>query len=442
MESQNIDLLEHAKSVLEANDHGTHTVPASNGLYPHQWLWDSCFTAIGTRHYDLKRAKMEILNLFTGQWHNGMMPNMILTQKGFARDSNIWRSWLNPNAPDDIHTSGITQPPMIAESVVQIGRKMKPAERRSWYKQVYPGLLAYHQWLYSDRDPHDSGLVLQIHPWETGLDNTPPWMNVLKEHQLPFWIQTIEKLKLGGVLNLFRRDTKYIPAEQRLNIIDALVLFSTQRRLRRKNYDTQRILAHSLFTIEDANFNAIFIRANQHLAEISKDINEKLPVQFIEQAKKSEIAFEELWDPYSSQYFSREFVSRKLIKIPSIATLIALYSGAITKERAEVLVGLLEDADMFGTPYPVPSTPINSEWFKPSGYWQGPSWVNTNWLIIDGLKRYGYDDHAQALTETTLDMISQNGCREYFSPLDGSGAGATDFSWTAALAIDLIQTNK
>lgn len=432
------DLLEGAKKVLEMNDRGTHTVPTP-GLYPHQWLWDSCFVGIGLRHYDVQRAQTEILNLFNGQWANGMVPNMIFAGEYHSRDSKIWRSWMNPNAPDNVSTTGITQPPMLAEAILRIGEKLKPPERRTWYQTVFPPLLAYHQWLYKERDPHGEGLVLLIHPWEVGQDNTPPWMRELADHQMALWIRAVARLKLGWFINLFRNDTRTIPAAERIDIIDALALYSTQRRLRRKNYDIQRILAHSLFAIEDVNFNAIFIRANQHLVSIAKTIRHELPPDLLERMHKTEKAFEQLWDPYSSQYYSREFVTHRLLKTPSIGTLMPLYAGSVTQERAKQLVRLLEDEHQFGANYPVPTTPINSDWFKPFGYWQGPSWVNTNWLIIDGLKRYGFDDHAAALTESTIDMVGRSGFYEYFSPLDATPAGVDNFSWTAALTIDLLQ---
>jgi hypothetical protein len=433
------DLLEAAKTVLQMNDRGIFTVPTSVGLYPHQWLWDSCFIAIGLRHYDLERAKVELLSLLRGQWANGMLPNVIHSSAHkHHRDDNIWRSWLNPNAPDSVSTSGITQPPLLAEAIVRLGEKMDKAERRTWYQTVFPALLAYHQWLYNERDPHSEGLVLQVHPWETGLDNTPPWMSELHEHQLALWIQIVKKLKLSFIFNLFRNDTRYIPAEQRMSTVDGLALYSTQRRLRRKGYDIKKILSHSLFAIEDVSFNAIFIRANQHLMRIAKTLRRELPPELIKSMEKTEKAFEQLWDPYSSQYYSREFVTHRLLKVPSIGTLMPLYAGSITKERAEELVRLLEDEHQFGANFPVPSTPLNCDWFKANCYWQGPSWVNMNWLIIDGLKRYGFDDHAAALTETTLDMIKRSGFAEYFSPINGSASGAENFSWTASLTIDLL----
>lgn len=433
------DLLEQAKAVLEMNDRGNYTQPA-HGLYPHQWLWDSCFIAIGLRHLDVERAKAELLSLLRGQWHNGMLPNIIFRDDPQYRpDRNIWRSWVNPFAPNDVTTTGITQPPLLAEAVVQVGKKMGWPERRLWYRTMYPNLLAYHEWLYNERDPHGEGLVLQIHPWEIGLDSTPPWMNELHEHLLPLWVRLIEKTKFDKVINLFRRDTHSVPLDQRFPTIEALALVDIQRRLRRKAYDINKILDHSLFTIEDLNFNSIFIRANTQLCEIAKSLREELPEELTDKMKKTEKAFEELWDPYSSQYYSRDFITHQLIRVSSIATLLPLYAGSITQDRAEQLVRLLENEHQFGPAYPVPSVPTSSFWFKRKMYWQGPTWVNMNWLIIDGLKRYGFKDHASALAESTLEMVSKSGCYEYFDPIDGTPAGAANFSWTAALAIDLIK---
>jgi glycogen debranching enzyme len=60
-------------------------------------------------------------------------------------------------------------------------------------------------------------------------------------------------------------------------------------------------------------------------------------------------------------------------------------------------------------------------------------------LIIDGLRRYGFNDHADALTESTLEMVAKGGISEYYNPLTGEPLGAHNFSWTAALTIDLIK---
>ncbi len=438
--SDTAELITAAKEILQRNDRGLFTIPAQ-GLYPHQWLWDSCFIAIGQRHYDVERAKIEILSILRGQWSNGMVPHVIFTpgHKQY-RHIGIWQSWISPYAPDHLSTSGITQPPMLAEAVVRIGQKLPLPDRRSWYRQVFPALLAYHQWLYHDRDPHGEGLVIQIHPWECGLDNTPPWVSEMHEHLLPRWIRVLRATKADALVSWLRRDTHYVPARQRPDNIDSMALYSAQRRLLRKQYEISNILDHALFAIEDLAFNAILIRANQLLVDIAKTIRADIPEDLLKLMKLGAKTFEELWDPYAETYYSRDFITHRLLKEPTVASLLPLYAGTIKPERAEKLVKMLENEHIFGPPYPVPSVPLNSTWFNAERYWQGPSWFNTNWLIIDGLMRYGYKHHAAALADSMRELVAEHGFYEYYNPLSGDPLGAPDFSWTAALSIDLLET--
>lgn len=438
MEDQAADLKAACQEILTDNWRDSFTIPAG-GLYPHQWLWDSCFIAIGLANYDIKKAQTELRSLLRGQWANGMLPHMIFSNHGLHRqDRNIWQSWRNAYAPDDISTSGFTQPPMLAEAVVQIGEKLKMSERRGWYQDMFPALVAYHQWMYAERDPHEEGLILLIHPWESGLDNAPHWVNQLHLHSRPWWVTLVEKTKLDKLALLFRRDTLHVPPGQRLNNIDALLYYSVLQRLKRKNWNIDSILNRSHFAVEDLAFNSILIRANEHLKTIAKTTGHSLPEDLLANMSLSEAALDKLWDAYYNQYFSRNFVTHKLIKEPGISTLLPLYSGAISKERAKELVAKLHDSELFDSPYPVASVPLNSEWYKELGYWQGPTWINTNWLIIDGLSRYGFHEEAESIKKASLELVTQHGSYEYFSAKNGEPAGAKNFSWTAALIIDLL----
>lgn len=431
-------LADQALAVLAANDRGSYTIPAA-GLYPHQWLWDSCFVAIGLRHSNIARAKKELTSLVAGQWHNGMLPNIIFNNAPeYHRDRNFWRSWVSPHSPDTVATSGITQPPMVAEAVWRVGELLPATERRSWYKRMLPPLVRYHSWLYQERDPHDEGLVLLVHPWESGLDNTPPWMNELHEHLLPTWIRIVQRTHLDTLIGYLRRDRHYIPPGQRLTTVETLAMFDAQRRLRRKAYDTFDILDHGLFSIEDVTYNCILARANQLLQDMAAYAHYSLPEQLVTDMALTPPALEKLWDEATKQYYSRDFTTHRLLMQPSIATLMPLYAGTVSPERAAQLVRLLENDRKFGPAYPVPSVPLDSPQFEPQRYWQGPSWLNTNWLIIDGLRRYGFMDHAAALSETTLEMARRSGFAEYFDPITAEPLGAHNFSWTAALTLDLL----
>lgn len=432
------ELLDQAKKVLADNHRGGHTIPAAH-LYPHQWLWDSCFIAIGLSHYDVKRAQEEILNLLKGQWSNGMIPHMIFDMGlRYRQDRELWRSYTSPHSPDHVATSGITQPPLIAEAVVRIGKRLSKEERREWYNKVYPYLVRYHRWLYRERDPKHEGLVLLLHPWECGMDSTPPWMADLRLHHYAFWIKLVRWLKLESLVNKLRRDTKFVPPGQRLSTTDALLVFNLLRKLRHKGFSNQRIMRSRLPKVEDAGFNAIFIRANSHLRHIAKTLGRELPPKLLDNMKHTEEAYDDLWDEAASQYFSFNVNTGEKIIIPSVATFLALYAGKISKEHAAKLVEQLQNNTTFGSRYPVPSVPRNSEWFAEHRYWQGPTWININWLIADGLGRYGYKEEAAQIRNSSLALVQKSGFYEYFSPLDGSPAGAKNFSWTAALTIDFL----
>ena len=441
MAEENIDqLLKEAARVLKHNDRGQWIVPAAD-LYPHQWLWDSCFIAIGLRHLDVGRAQVELKSLLRGQWSNGMLPNIIFVpDKKYRRDREIWRSYVSPYAPDDVATTGLTQPPMLAEAVVQVGKKLKMPERRSWYQQMYPALVGYHEWLYRDRDPHKEGLIILIHPYESGLDSSPPWLSELRKHNMPLWIKAVEKVHLDWIASVVRRDTQHVTPGQRMGNIDAMAYWAALHRIRRKAYNSEAILSRSLFAVEDLAFNSILIRANTLLRDIAKNIKRELPPELVADMTRTEKALAGLWDETTGQYYYRSFVGHHLIEESTVATLLPLYAGTISKERAERLVELMKKSKWFGASWPVPSVPLNSPYFDPFKYWQGPTWVNINWLIIDGLRRNGFEIEARQLRERTLQMVTKGGFAEYFNPLTGEPAGAENFSWTAALTIDLLKT--
>jgi mannosylglycerate hydrolase len=432
------DLRRAAIDVLRRNERDGYTAPA-RGLYTHQHLWDSCFIAIGQRHYDVGGAMGSLGRLLRAQWRNGMIPNIIF-EPGWRYwlDRRVWRSWISPSAPRGVATGGISQPPMTAEAVARVGQVLPDAERAAWYGSVCRLLVAYHEWLYRERSGGD-GLVLQIHPWETGLDNTPPWLESLRDDPRPWWLDLMVRTGADRLASHLRLDTKYVPAEQRSSTVEALRLYDALRRIRKDKYDAAAILKHPPFAIEDLTYNCILIRANVLLKQIATDIGVSLPASLESAMRRNEEALDSLWDQTAESYFSRDLRTGELLKEQSIAALMPLYAGCIDAARAKRLVSMLADPAVFGARYPVPSVPLGSRWFNPTRYWQGPTWINMNWLIIDGLLRYGFVAEADALRRKTLGLVGKSAFYEYYHPVTGEPAGVQDFSWTAALTIDLLQ---
>jgi hypothetical protein len=424
------ELVRRARAVLDRNRAGAYTCPSVR-LYPHQWLWDSCFTAIGIARFDPPRAADELRSLFRGQWDNGMLPHMIFADG--SRDvgsRRVWRSRTRPGAPRDVATTCITQPPLVAVATERVAAALPRAERDAFVAELAPRVLAYHRWLFRERRIDDSPLVTIVHPWECGLDSTPPWMTALAGMELPWWLRAAEKLRLASLLRTLRYDTRQLPASERASDDDGLRMLALAVHLSHHDFDLARIPRDDrAVLVEDVTFNAFFAAANQSLRALVGDLGDLDPLV---DAHRS--ALELLWHPPTDEYCSRDAVSHAPMSDRSIATFLPLLTS---DAHADALVARLQDPGAYWPRHPVPSVPLEARHFQDHRYWAGPTWVNTNWAIVEALGRRGHADLAADLTGRTLALVDEHGFAEYFSPTDGSGHGAPEFSWTAALVIDL-----
>jgi hypothetical protein len=182
--------------------------------------------------------------------------------------------------------------------------------------------------------------------------------------------------------------------------------------------------------VEDVAFNAFFAAANRSLgtmvdvSELAGDID----------AQRD--ALELLWHPPRNEYCSRDAVTHAPMTDRSIATFLPLLTS---DAHLDALVARLQDPAAYWPAYPVPSVPLEARHFQDHRYWAGPTWVNTNWAIVEALHERGQHALAADLRARTLQMVDAAGFAEYFSPTAGTGHGAPEFSWTAALTVDLAQ---
>lgn len=430
-----------AQEVLDRNRRQSWTCPSSQ-FYPHQWLWDSCFVAIGLARTDPQRAAGEVRALFRGQWETGLLPHMIFAEG--VRDfgtKRIWQSKRRSAAPRNVETSCITQPPLPAVAAWHVAQTLPASDRRAFLTELFPKLLDYHRWLYRERDPHQRGLATLIHPWECGLDTTPPWMRELRRMPAPWWMRLALRLGLVRLVQFFRTDTKYVPKAERASAVDGLRMILLIRRARRHGFDLRRLPPAKSVLVEDLAFNSLLAVANRSLEEIGRDLGEQIEPELVRRFRSTRTALEELWDDSAGQYYSRNAVTGELLDIPTVATFLPLWAGTPSRARAMRLISLLQEPSGFWPRFPVPSVPTDARQFDYDRYWKGPTWVNMNWAIIEGLRVYDEAELADDLRRRTLELVEHAGLTEYFSALDGRGFGAHDFSWTAALTLDLLEVS-
>ena len=431
------DYIEKAKKILDDNWLGSSTRPAPS-LYPHQWNWDSAFIAMGRSHYDTDRAIQEIETLFRAQWANGMVPQIVFNPDALGHyfpEPDFWQSERSPHAPQDRLTSGITMPPVHAITVEKIYSNAKNRRQASAFlKRIYPMLLRSHEYLYRERDMNNEGLVYIRHPWESGIDNSPTWdgplgnMNIDKELLPPY---ERKDLKHGVDPKMRPSDDEY---DRYVYLVD---LF------RQNDYDEARIRESCPFLVQDPLFNSVLCRANESLARIAELIGEdpKMPLGWAE--KTAGAIRDKLWHADHDIFDAYDLVADTPIEVDTAAGFLPLYAGAATKEQAQKIYERLNSTAFCalhqGNCYTVPNYDTGKEDFDRSNYWRGPVWININWMLAHGLRRYGYTLKADSLQKDLLQLPIRFGFHEYFDSIDGTGYGTDNFGWTAALFIDLVE---
>jgi hypothetical protein len=423
-----------AKSVLINNRSSAYTLPSSS-LYPHQWNWDSGFIAIGYSHFDTEWAMKELESLFSAQWKNGMLPQIVFNKDKLGQyfpEPDFWQTELSPDAPEGFLTSGITMPPIHAVAVLKIYENSSNENKVAPFLQwIFPKLLSLHRYLYRERDYAGDGLIYIRHPWESGMDNSPTWDKVLKKIDL-------SHVKLPSY---YRKDTKsgvspeMRPTKEYYDYFVYLIeLFKNEK------YDEKEISKKCPFLVCGPLFNAILCASNEALMKISDILNE--PYSEIEQWYNltAESIRKRLYHKERGVFDAFDIRSGELLELETASGFMPIFGGAASREQADRIYQYLNSKSFCalhqGNCFTIPSFDTQKEGFKRENYWRGPVWININWMLSQGLRRYGFLQKADSLSRHILELPMRFGFSEYFDSFDGRGYGSKDFSWTASLFID------
>ena len=426
-----------ARAVLDANWLGASTLP-SRTLYPHQWNWDSAFIAIGRSWYDQDRAQQELRSLFAAQWADGKVPSIVfnpsVAEDAYFPGPAFWQtSTRSPNAPRDIETSGITQPAIHARAALEMHRHARDGDAsRAFLRWLYPKLVAEHAYFSGPRDPTRIGLPVIVHPWESGLDNSPVWDRDLAQLDIP----------PGSVPPYVRHDLAHgDPKDRPTNAAyDRFVYLAV--RYRDSGYDDAAIAETVPFVMAGPLFGAIALWSMHALTEIASIVGED-PAPHREAATGLHDAMlRELWDPERRRFSGLDVIRRERSVEDTVVSLAPLLDPELPREQVEAIVADLHSASFHPEAkisFVVPSYDLLGRDFDERRYWRGPVWLNTNWLLAAGLRQHGYRSLVEQIVSSSLRLVERAGFREYFDPFDGTGYGTDGFGWSAALTIDLIE---
>jgi glycogen debranching enzyme len=427
-----------ACAILDQNWREGYTIPSAR-LYPFQWNWDSGFIALGLAYHRPERAIEEIRSMFNGQWRNGLLPhiNFHKVDPNYFPGPEMWGPQAMADRPPNLLTSGIVQPPVFAFIVERIAGLPfgQTAAWREFEREIFPKILAFHRYLYTQRDPHGEGLVYIQHNWEAGTDNSPTWDAIL------------DAIDVTGVRDVaaLRRDIKNVDASHRptnanyqryIYLVDLFI---------RCGYRDAAIAAECPFLVQDVLFNSLLVKSNTALISLARRLGEAPAEIEAWNAKTIAAINQKLWDPATGFYYAYDLRNQRRIPIKTSSGFMPLFAGISDAAQAASLAGHLERSFTRGPGWRLcASTAVDEPAFDPVKYWRGPVWINLNWMLYHGLRRAGCTELAERVKADTLVLLETVGFHEYFDarpPAAGGtaeGLGADRFSWNAALLLDLL----
>lgn len=170
---------------------------------------------------------------------------------------------------------------------------------------------------------------------------------------------------------------------------------------------------------------------------------------------------ERLWNDKEAFYFDYDVDKNAMSDVMSCFGFLPLICGACSREQAEKLAAHIYNKNTFGAPLPVPAIAVKAGQYYSKDMWRGPVWMNVNWLIAYGFKRYDMNDIADYIIRKSVDEIEEkfekyNTFFEFFDDrreidppeLLRKGKNAPDISpmhqafydygWTATLYFDMV----
>ena len=414
---------EIAKEVLINNRRSGYTLPTNNELYPAQWNWDSAFIALGYSYFNMEYAIEELEKLISGQWEDGMIPHILFHDNDESYFPNH-KTW---DCGNKVPSSGITQPPIIATIIKKIVDQNKlDKSQLKRMEIIIKKLKKYLDWFYNYRDTNKIGLAAIIHPWESGLDNSPIWDGPL------------DKVKIEENLKYERRDLNVSRSSNRPLKKDYDGYITLLNQFKKNKYNPSKIVNDSMFNVIDIGFNSILIRATKDLVEISKKFNLDF-TDLKNKISKSEESLIKFYKDEDQSFFSYDFKNHNLIKVDAISNYFILFANLENQEINNKIIDKLKkynsQKDYFFT-----TVNPNDKTFEETRYWRGPVWINSNWIVYQGLINKD-KIFSSLIKNNTLELLENKKFHEYYNYKTGECLGANNFSWSAALYLDFKLNN-
>ncbi|EPP7343734.1 alpha-glucosidase, partial [Enterobacter hormaechei] len=427
------------------------------------WPWDTWKQAFAMAHFNPEIAKENIRAVFS--WQIKPDDPVRPQDTGFVPDLIAWN--LSPERGGDggNWNERNTKPSLAAWSVMEV---YNTTQDKAWLAEMYPKLVAYHDWWLRNRDHNGNGVPEygatrdKAHNTATGemlftvkkgdkeesLSGLNNYARIIDNGQydsleIPAqvaasWESGRDDAAVFGFIDKAQLD-KYVENGGKRS--DWTVKFAENRS---KKGD---LLGYSLLQ-ESVDQASYMYSDNHYLAQMASLLGKEQEASHYRQLADKLATYINtcMFDAKSGFYYDIRIEDKPLANGCAGKPIVErgkgpegwspLFNGAATQEHADAVVKVMLDPKEFNTWVPLGTAALTNPAFGADIYWRGRVWVDQFWFGLKGMERYGYREQAQTLAETFFKhakgLTSDGPIQENYSPLTGAQQGAPNFSWSAA----------
>lgn len=427
------------------------------------WPWDTWKQAYAMAHFNPNVAKDNIRAVFAFQiqpddplrpWDAGFIPDLIAYNPSPERGGD-GSNWNERN----------TKPSLAAWAVMEV---YNTTGDKQWLAEMYPKLVAYHDWWLHNRDHNGNG-VPEYGATRDKAHNTP-------DGRMLFTVKRGQHEEtLAGLNNYDRvvRSGRYesidipaqIAASWESGRDDAAAFgFIDPDQLARylanggKRQDWQvkfaenrttdgTLLGYSLLQ-ESVDQASYMYSDNKYLAKMADILGLSTDATaFRGKAEKLADYINTCMFDKTSGFFYDIRIGEKLLPNGCAGKPIVergkgpegwspLFNGAASQQHADAVVKVMKDPGEFNTYVPLGTAALTNPAFGADIYWRGRVWVDQLYFGLKGMESYGYRSDAVAMAQAFFNhadgLVTDGPIRENYNPLTGMQQGAPNFSWSAA----------
>ncbi|MDE2878077.1 trehalase family glycosidase [Candidatus Palauibacter soopunensis] len=363
------------------------------GPGPDDWTvfgWDSFFNALALATASGRLAWDVLLAGLESRYPNGNVPN--------------WRSRLG-GTPDR------SQPPIGSFAALKLFLACPDTDALA---AAWPGLRAWNHWWVADKGgrPRREGLTPGLFAWgsDTALvperAQLPEWEVAADGHQRAAWESGQDDLPLW-------EEAEWDPERE--------------------------VLAMS--AVDLCSYRALDLEC---LARIARILGDEPEADRLDAERRRLVATMNrvLWSEAAGLYLD-ELPGGHSPRVAA-SNFLPLIAGVPSAGRARRMVPALRDPARFRGEWMLPTISRDDPAFEDQQYWRGSIWPPMNYLVLQGLRRYGFDELASELAWKGAHMfladLRRTGfCRENFDACTGRGRGHRFQSWGPLFALGAIE---